>query len=813
MKYSYLLSLAMLGLITLTACGDDKTPATPKPATAPASEPNAKPAEHKHTNKLAGETSPYLLQHAHNPVNWHPWGKEAFEKAKKENKPIFLSVGYSTCYWCHVMERESFEQEEVAKVLNEHYVAIKVDREELPDIDQQYMLATQMITGRGGWPNSVWLTPEGTPWMAGTYFPKEQFITVLERMAELWSERRELVDAQAAQLAAAIRRNSSSLVGRLGQEELSRALVEPAFAAMRDSFDATHGGFGTAPKFPPHGQLSLLVQELAREPNKELEKILVTTLDRMWQGGIHDHVGGGFHRYATDAQWLLPHFEKMLYDNAQLMLLYADAYQVTGHERYRTAVADIYSWLEREMTHADGGFYSALDSESDGEEGRYYVWSIEELNEVLGAADAKLFAEVYQFSEEGNFEEERTGERTGHNIPHLNDSLAVIAEARKVPVDELTDKLKRIREKLQAARKDREYPHRDDKILTSWNGLMITALARAGQVLEEPKYTAAAKRAALFLQTRMWKEGTLLRTYRAGEAKIPGYLNDYAFFAQGLLELHASTGEDRWLELAQQLTVTMLERFEDTEAGGFFFASEEHEELITRSKNLQGGGNLPSGNGIAVQVLLQMAEATGEKQYAQAARKALDSFSGVIARAPLAAESLVVATADLLESNYAEAPAAEVPSQPVAFTKPVVTYERKPITARVYVKPLKDPSGVNARIEVVLEIDEGWHLYGPNKGSKFLIPTTVTVAELEGVTFGEISLPKAKKKEDPVLGETVEIYEKQAVFKLPVTIAEGVAIDDLVVKLSLRTQACDARRCLPPETKVLEVPLAVGEAK
>ena len=801
MKSAPFLWLALLPLLCLTACGDDKPAPSAKPAIQTNTEPAVPPAQHKFTNKLAGETSPYLLQHSHNPVKWHPWGKEAFEKAKRENKPIFLSVGYSTCYWCHVMERESFEQEDVAKIINEHYVAIKVDREELPDIDEQYMLATQLLTGRGGWPNSVWLTPAGKPWMAGTYFPKEQFMGVLVRMNEIWIDRREIVDEQAEQLAAAIRRNSSTLATQLGQVELGRGLIDPAFSAMRESFDPTLGGFGSAPKFPPHGQLALLVQELQRQPSNDLEKMLVTTLDSMWQGGLHDQVGGGFHRYSTDAQWLLPHFEKMLYDNAQLMQVYAAAYELTRHERYKTAVADIYRWLQREMTHAQGGFYSALDSESEGEEGRFYVWSLAELAAVLEPAEAKLFAEVYNLTAEGNFVEERTGEQTGHNIPHLKASLQDVAEARNLPVEELNAKLAGIREKLLTAREKWEYPHRDDKIITAWNGLMITALARAGRLLEEPKYTAAAERGAEFLWTNMWKDQMLLRTWREGEAKIPGYLNDYAFFAEGLLELHRTTEEDRWLQQAQQLTDAMLLKFEDREAGGFFFASTNHDDLIARSKNLHGGGNLPSGNGVAASVLIQLAEATNQPKYAGVARHALDSFSGIMSRAPLAAESLLVATEALLESKYAKLPPVDANA--------VLAFTQKPLAVSVYASRKTVALGEKVVLKVQLTIDPQWHLYGPNKGNEFLVPTTVTVGEQVGFTAGEIRLPKAKKQADLVQGETVEIYEGAIAFEVPITIGADAAAGPITIPLTLHTQACDARRCDPPVTKLLEVVLEI----
>ncbi|MEM7559642.1 MAG: thioredoxin domain-containing protein, partial [Planctomycetota bacterium] len=607
------LSLAML--LTLTAgCF---TVAQEKTSKTTAENVEHKSSEHKYTNALINSTSPYLLQHAHNPVNWMPWGPEAFAKAKKENKPIFVSIGYSTCYWCHVMERESFENEEVAKVLNEKYIAIKVDREERPDIDEQLMLATQLMTGRGGWPNSVWLTTDGRPWMAGTYFPKVQFIDVLNQLAEAWTEKADLVDQQADNLAGAIRQ-ASALAPPASDATIDARPLQRAILEMNQIFDKQHAGFGKAPKFPPHGMLRLLAYAAKYQNNTSAKDMLEATLDAMFCGGMHDHVGGGFHRYATDERWFLPHFEKMLYDNAQLIHAYTDAFELDPQPKYRAAIDDIFGWIQREMTHPKGAFYSAIDSESEGgEEGRYYTWSVKELEEAIGKEAADYFAGHYNFEVEGNFTEEATGHRPGTNIPFLQ------TENFAAKLDD--PRLAASRRKLREKRKEREYPHLDDKILAAWNGLMISALARAGRELDEPKYTESAEIAAEFILNNMMKEGRLLRSWRAGKASLPGYLNDYAFFLDGLVELHRSTGNEEWLTRAENLSQTMVELFEDKRNGGFFFTSKEHEELLMRSKNLMGGGNLPSGNGVAVRSLLALHEPTDDSKYLRTAEKALRS--------------------------------------------------------------------------------------------------------------------------------------------------------------------------------------------
>lgn len=590
-------------------------------------------------NALADSTSPYLLQHAHNPVNWLPWGPEAFAKAQAENKPIFVSIGYSTCYWCHVMERESFENEEVAQLLNADYVAIKVDREQRPDIDEQLMLATQLMTGRGGWPNSVWLTPDGRPWMAGTYFPRPQFIDALKQLSRIWDSEQEAVQKQADALSQAVRDASAvDSPVQLGDD------IDPwqqTLDELGQLYDSVHGGFGDKPKFPPHGSLRILAQA-ASTGDTSAQKMLTNTLDALWRGGIHDHVGGGFHRYSTDERWFLPHFEKMLYDNAQLMTAFAAAYEITEHPRYREAVEDIFAWLQREMTHPQGGFYSALDSESDGQEGRYYTWSMAELIDVLGKPQAEEFAAVYRFEPQGNFVEEASGHRPGTNLPYLADSLQAVGHER-------ARVLKPLREQLLAARANREYPHLDDKVLASWNGLMISALAKAGRVLDDERFTLAAGRAADFILSEMHSEGSLSHAWRNGRASIPAYLDDYAFLADGFIELHLSTGDPHWLVEAERLTQQMSDRFEDEQDGGFFFTGPEHEELLLRSKNLGGGGNVPTGNGAAALVLLELYRITENRQYLEAAERTVHGLASLLATSPRQVELLVLAYQRLQE--------------------------------------------------------------------------------------------------------------------------------------------------------------------
>lgn len=751
-----------------------------------------------HTNRLIDETSPYLLQHAHNPVNWHPWGPDAFEKAKRENKPIFLSVGYSTCYWCHVMEVESFEDEDVAAVINEHFIAIKVDREERPDIDEQYMLATQLMTGRGGWPNSVWLTPDGKPWMAGTYFPKKTFITVLEQIHEFWINRRDDVNRQADALADAATR--AGALADLQTVPLTSDLVRQASEKLVGQFDPDNGGFGGAPKFPPHGTLALLIRHYRDTNDESLLKPITRTLDAMWLGGMHDHVGGGFHRYATDAHWLLPHFEKMLYDNAQLMRVFADGYQITRQQRYRTAVDDIYRWVQREMTAPGGAFYSALDSGEVGKEGEAYVWSLNKLVEVVGEEDAAIYAKIYNFLPAGNFNEESTGKKTGENIPHLKQPIETIAENHPLGEQALTKRLAEIEAKLLQNRLTWPQPHKDDKILTSWNGLMIDALAHAGRVLDEPKYIAAAGKAADFILASMVKDGKLLRTFRDGKAKLPGYLDDHVYFSKALLELHAATDEERWIDEATRLMDFTLDEFEDQTNGGFFFTGLSHETLIVRSKNLGGGGNMPNVNGVAAQVLLELARQTGQSKYRESAEKTLQSLSGVMANQPHTTEDLLIAVAQFVATE---------PSDVDDRKSDGATRRVAPVTLHVSLSKQEVVPGEGFVVSLDIDIDDGWHLYADNPDAEFLRPTKVTVESDDAIKVAAAATPESESRIDAILKTKLNTYAGKISFKVPVTVGATAIPGTAKMKVVVDTQACDDKRCLEPQQTVFELSITI----
>jgi uncharacterized protein len=767
----------------------------------------------KHTNALAGETSPYLLQHAGNPVNWYPWGEAALELAQSQNKPIFLSVGYSTCYWCHVMERESFENDSVAAVLNEHFIAIKVDREQRPDIDEQYLLATQLMTGRGGWPNSVWLTPDGRPWMAGTYFRPNQFVSVLEQLANLWREQPDVVQRQADALANAIKNALGS--HHASENNLSgQALIDRSLEFIAKSFDAAHGGFGSAPKFPQHGQHRLLARAADSADDPQLINMLTRTLDAMWHGGIHDHIGGGFHRYSTDQRWFLPHFEKMLYDNAQLMTAYAEGYRHTNLLQYRNAVDDIFVWLSREMTHPEGGFYSALDSESEGEEGKFYVWTPEELQAVLGRDDADQFARIYGFETGGNFSEEATGKRTGANLPYLKQPLEEIAEVEGVAVDELASKLSSMREKLLQARSQRLRPHLDDKILASWNGLMISGLATASSSLDDPRYAAAGQRAADFILQKMSPDGSsLFRSWRNGRAELPGYLDDYAYFARGLLDLYEATGEKRWLAAARQTADAMVDRFADDRQGGFFFTGDEHGELLIRSKSLFGSGNLPLANGVAAEVLLRLStaetiDAEQQSQYELLAKSTLDSLSGFMEKSPGASESLLIVQMMLSAQQAAVAKAGETEdkhpkvAQGAQLRQPPLT-----ITARLSAQEVQ--AGQKFSVTVQVDIDPGYHLYAENPDVSFVSPSRVSLVSNTNFTAANGDASAAVEREDPVVGQRLRLYEDRVTFHIPLTTDPAASAGSTKLQFALQTQACDANRCLSARKQILELPITI----
>jgi len=577
------------------------------------------------TNRLIDETSPYLLQHARNPVAWYPWGEEALEKARSEDKPLLLSVGYSACHWCHVMERESFESEEIAALMNQHFVSIKVDREERPDIDEIYMNAVQMMTGSGGWPLTVFLTPALKPFYGGTYFPPDDrygrpgFKTVLTELARVFAEERNKI--QKASDALTERMQVRSFTPKT-PEILTRSVVSLAARELAARFDAREGGFSPAPKFPPHGALSLLLRHHRARGDAEELAMVELTLDKMAAGGMYDHLGGGFHRYSTDERWLVPHFEKMLYDNALLAPVYLDAYRVTGNAAYARVARETLEWVLREMQGEKGGYYSTQDADSEGEEGKFYVWSHVELRELLVEA-FESFAKTYDVTTSGNWE--------GHTILNLPGGL-----------QSFDDSLASSRQVLLKSREARVHPGLDDKILTSWNGLMVVAMARAYRVLGDERFLDSACRAARFIESALYDGGRLLATYRSGRAQHKAYLDDHAFFLAGYVELFECDFDPAWLERARQIADAMKRLFVDENQGGFYFTGSDHEPLITRTKTGFDGA-IPSGNAIAATYLLKLAEYTGARDVELLAVNSLLAFQAQMEQSPSGFAQMVAA--------------------------------------------------------------------------------------------------------------------------------------------------------------------------
>ena len=589
-------------------------------------------------NRLVFQKSPYLLQHAANPVDWYPWGKEAFDRARLENKPIFLSIGYSTCHWCHVMERESFEDAEVAALLNKTFVCIKVDREERPDVDKVYMAACQAMTGQGGWPLTAFLTPDKKPWFTGTYFPKTSvgqrlgLMDLIPRAATAWADQGEQLLAQADKV---VEHLKESIPNTAGDGVDSKALTQ-AFNDLRGTYDSTYGGFGSGNKFPLSHRLTFLMRYGQRSGEAEALEMVEETLQKMRRGGIWDHIGYGFHRYATDVQWLLPHFEKMLYDQAQLALAYLEAYQLTDKQEYAQTARKIFHYVNRMLVAPEGGFYSAEDADSDGEEGKFYVWKISEVKQILGEEEGALFAKVYNMTEEGNFRDEATGQLTGNNILHLLMPLADKAAMMGLKPEDLAVRVETSRKKLLSVQARRIRPQRDNKILTDWNGLMIAAFARGAVVLDAPEYALVARKAADFLlSTLRSKEGRLYKRYASGKAGLSGHLEDYAFTVWGMLELYEATFDTRYLEAAINLNNTMVSMFWDGESGGLFLSASDSEELFMKSKDVYDGA-IPSGNSVAALNLLRISRMTGEALYEETAHELFKAFGATVSGHPSA---------------------------------------------------------------------------------------------------------------------------------------------------------------------------------
>jgi uncharacterized protein YyaL (SSP411 family) len=581
------------------------------------------------TNRLVLERSPYLIQHAHNPVDWWPWSEEAFAEARRTGRPVFLSVGYATCHWCHVMEAESFEDEEIARVLNERFVAVKVDREERPDVDAIYMTAVQLLTGGGGWPMSVWLTPEQEPFFAGTYFPPRDgargmqrgFLGILQEIAQVYTTEPERVHGATGSLVEAVRTALGSAGAPASAAPGPRPILD-AVETVRRAFDGVHGGLRRAPKFPSNVPVRLLLRAHRRTREAEPLRMAALTLEKMAAGGLHDQLGGGFHRYSTDAQWLVPHFEKMLYDNALLAVAYAEAWQVTGRRDFARVVRQTLDYLLREMVSPEGGLYSATDADSEGEEGRFFVWDEREVRAVLGA-DAERFVRFHGTTPEGNFE--------GRNVLWV-----------PRPDEDEWEALAPARARLYEARERRVRPLRDEKVLAGWNGLAISALAFCGRVLAEPRWVAAAARAAELVLGRMTRGGRLQRRWLGGDAGVPAFLDDHAFLAQGLLDLHEATFEPRWLEEALALSERLEALFGDPQGGGWFNTADDHERLLAREKPTHDGAE-PSGASVAVLNALRLSAFTADDRWREIADRALRHYARTLEEQPLALTEMLLA--------------------------------------------------------------------------------------------------------------------------------------------------------------------------
>ncbi len=608
-----------------------------------------------YSNHLAHEKSPYLIQHAHNPVDWYPWGEEAFAKAAAESKPIFLSIGYSTCHWCHVMEHESFEKEDTAKILNEHFVSVKVDREERPDIDQVYMSYVMAATGSGGWPMSVFLTPDKKPFYGGTYFPPEDrygrpgFKTLLLAIQNSWKEKRSEIE-ESAQSAVNFMQGSEAPTGE--PTLLTEETLKEAAAKYERGYDEEYAGFGHAPKFPRSHVLSMILRVWKRTQEPKLLEIVEKTLDAMSRGGMYDQLGGGFHRYSVDPQWRIPHFEKMLYDQAILVETYLEAYQITGKKMYADTVRETLDYVLNKMTDKNGGFYSAEDADSldpvtkdHKREGAFYVWRKDEIEKALSAQDAEIFCRYYGITEEGNALSDPQQEFVKQNVLY-------IADRTLTDVDHAS--IERSRQILFPIREQKPAPHLDDKILTDWNGLMISAFASAGLILGEKKYADAALKAAQFIEAKLISpDKLLLHRYRDNDAAITSTLNDYAFLIHGYLRLYEATTDAVWLKNAKRLADQMIERFQDKHAGGFYLTAHDAEKLIARTKELYDGA-VPSGNSVATLALFRLGSMTGDVRYTDAAQNTLEAFSGQLAQDPTNYPEMLMAL------DYAIGPSREV---------------------------------------------------------------------------------------------------------------------------------------------------------
>ncbi len=735
-------------------------------------------------NRLIHEKSPYLLQHAHNPVDWYPWSQEAFERARSEDKPIFLSVGYSSCHWCHVMAHESFEDPRIADILNRNFICIKVDREERPDVDDIYMTAVQLLSGRGGWPMSVFLTPQGEPFFAGTYYPAEIFAQIARQLADAYQNRREEVLQSAREIAGVIQQVAAARYEQMEGEPDPR-VIGNYLQQMRQHFDTTHGGFGTAPKFPPNTAFPVLFWLAENLESEDALQMALRTLDGTALGGIRDHIGGGFHRYSTDAEWLLPHFEKMLIDNAQLGWAYTEAYSLTGNGHYKEVAQQIYEWVLREMRVEGGAFASAMDADSEGEEGKYYTWTLGEIRQTLPPSLADLFCNVYSIRPDGNYRDEASGQMTGRNIPHLRAPIPQIAEELGMSPADLQEKMQTARELLLQKRLQRVPPLRDDKVLAGWNGLMIESLAYAGMVLERPDYVQCAEEAARFiLENMVDPDGRLLRRYRDGEAGIRAYLEDYALLGAGLLALFEATEQEGWLDEAKRLASRMIADFWDEEHHAFVNTADYHEQLIARVKEVHDRST-PCGNGSAARLLARLYQVTGEGNYGYFVYQTLRSLWAPIEKYPHGSDSLIHALLLIAGDTLDEVPEVEE-SQPAPQASGV------PVNVEMHI--------MEGGVLIRFLIERGWHINGAEDVPEDLVPTRIEVSSTLPLVFGDPLFPPPDTLQTGDTAPAIPIYRGELRVVVPVIGIGEVTEDTGEIRARVTCQPCTDTECALPLT-------------
>ncbi len=714
-------------------------------------------------NRLIKEASPYLRQHAYNPVDWYPWGEEAFAKARKENKPILLSVGYSTCHWCHVMEKESYSDQGIADLLNNHFVPIKVDRERRPDVDETYMIATELLTQRGGWPNNVFLTPDLKPFYAGTYFPKNVFTNVLTTIQKSWESEQAIVKQDAEKIAGAI---SQVMTRRIAAAEITPKVLEGAANTLLKTVDSFYGGFSDAPKFPQENLLFFHLHIAERDGHKEALTAVRATLNGMLNGGIQDHIGGGFHRYSVDNEWRVPHFEKMLYNQAQIGRALLRAYRLTGEPRYQSAARRTLDFVLNEMTSAEGGFLSAFDADSEGGEGLYYLWTPDELKKVL-KQDATFATKVFGVTKEGNFE--------GRNILHFPESPVDLAYELKLDEADFFSRINRLRKPLWKVRKKRTPPHRDDKIVMAWNGLMIAALAEASEILSEPRYLQAASKAANFLWTKMRNDkGVLFRAFFKGDAALQATQTDYAALALALIALYDATNDGDWLQRAEDVTAVMITRFEDKIAGDFYRTAET--ETFQRGKS-RSDADTPSGNALALELFAKLMRRSRNPEYRRKGEALLAALSG------LALQSV--------NSNAYGLMAADVFLR--GETGPRQYLAKGTVRATGMVDKEKN------LLRVILDIAPGWHINAHKPLEDFFIPTELIIES--GEEKSKITYPKPIRRKLDFHSKELALYEGRVEINAP--FKKGA-------KINLRLQACSNKICLEPETVVMNISLKKG---